>query len=202
MKTADMARFLDVQAVTVRKYATALEKAGYLFERIDGKNREYNEQDVTIMKELTTLCNRSGLGVEKAAFVVVTRFKERLTDDTEKSFPAVLTPEERRIERYGDALQIIQTISEQNAALIEHMNHQDEEIARLHKRMDEQNHNLSAILRESLEAKRMIAATQERKWWNFFRRSPDKPDQGERDPETEWNRKKQRERDIYTPGRG
>ncbi|RGL29685.1 DUF3967 domain-containing protein [Paenibacillus polymyxa] len=173
-----------------------------MFERIDGKNREYNEQDVTIMKELTTLCNRSGLGVEKAAFVVVTRFKERLTDDTEKSFPAVVTPEERQIERYGETLHIIETIKEQNAALIEHMNRQDEEIARLHKRMDEQNHNLSVILRESLEAKRMIAATQERKWWNFFRRSPDKPDQGERDPETEWNRKKQRERDIYTPGRG
>lgn len=189
MKTADMAKFLGVQAVTVRKYATALEKAGYLFERIDGKNREYNEQDVTIMGELTTLCNRSGIGVEKAAFAVVARFKERLTNDTEKGFPAVVAPEERQIERYGEALQIMQTISEQNAALIAHMNNQDEEIARLHKRMDEQNHNLSVILRESLEAKRMIAAANQKRWWEFWKKDMVLPDLN--DPEIVWKMKRE-----------
>jgi len=43
--TKDIADMLGVEAVTIRKYALALEKAGYIVDRINGKNRAYSERD-------------------------------------------------------------------------------------------------------------------------------------------------------------
>lgn len=76
LATKDLAEMLGVEAVTVRKYAVALEKAGYAFERSAGDHRLYSSKDAMVMSQLKALRERSGLSVEMAANVVVSKHGE------------------------------------------------------------------------------------------------------------------------------
>lgn len=187
MKTADVASFLGVKAVTVRKYALALEKAGYLVERSDSNNRTYSEKDAMVMRELATLCKDSGISVEKSAMIVTARHMQFLSDTGDGNMP-VINGESRHDKRYDQAFELLKQMAE-------HSKQQAGDIASM-------RDGIAALQEELAETKRLLAASSERKWWQFLRRNVDKPEQGGPDPETEWNRKKQRERDIYTPGRG
>ncbi|WP_141695040.1 helix-turn-helix domain-containing protein [Paenibacillus kribbensis] len=194
MKTGDVASFLGVKAVTVRKYALALEKAGYLVERSDSNNRSYTEKDAMVMHELATLCKDSGISVEKAAMLVAARNSQFLTDTGNANMPAV-NAENRYDKRYDQALELLKQMTE-------HSKQQAGDMASMREQLELQSSGIAALQQELEETKKFLAASAERKWWNIFHRSPDKPVPGDRDPEMEWNRKKQRERDIYTPGRG
>lgn len=72
----DMANTLGVETVTVRKYALALEKAGYVFERSSGDHRLFSERDAIAMQHLKALRERSGMSIETAAIAVTTRLSE------------------------------------------------------------------------------------------------------------------------------
>jgi DNA-binding transcriptional MerR regulator len=191
MKTADVASFLGVKAVTVRKYATALEKAGYLVERRDTNNRSYTERDARVMQELVMICKHSGMSVEKGATVVAAKYMEFLAD-TE---PVVMSNTSRYDKQYDQAIELLRSMSDSSKQ-------QAGDIASMRTQIELQSSGIAALQQELAETKKLLAASSERKWWNFFRRSTDKPDQDGRDPEIEWIRKKQREQDIYTPGRG
>ncbi|MDN4081319.1 MerR family transcriptional regulator [Paenibacillus polymyxa] len=191
MKTADVASFLGVKPVTVRKYATALEKAGYIVERSDSNNRSYTEKDAMMMKELATLCKDSGISIEKGATLVAAK-NIRLSGATEV---VAATAENRYDERYDQALELLRQMSE-------YSKQQAGDIASLRAQMEQQSSGIAALQQELEETKKLLDSSLQRKWWNFFRRNTDKLDQGERDPEMVWKKKKQREQDIYTPGRG
>lgn len=176
--TKEISEMLGVKAVTVRKYAAALEKAGYIVSKGATGHREYSEEDATAFRQLQALCERSGMTVETAAEVVSTRHQRA----SESVAPAIIGEESRVIEqyneRYNEALELIGQLVEANRT-------QADQMDRLHKRMDEQHSNISLILREMQETRRMIAATTGRKWWEFWKKDlPDGPD-----PETNWNRK-------------
>jgi len=194
MKTGDVASFLGVKAVTVRKYAMALEKAGYLLERSETNNRSYTEKDAMVMRELATLCKDSGISVEKSAMIVTARHMQFLSDMEASNMP-VASEENRYDKRYDKAIELLKQMAE-------HSQQQAGDMASMREQMELQSDGIAALQQELAETKQLLAASQERKWWQIFRRSADKPEQGGPDPETEWNRKKQRERDIYTPGRG
>lgn len=78
--TRDLAEMLGVEAVTVRKYALALEKAGYSIDRSDGKNRSYNERDVMAFKYLQSIRARTSITVDEAAALI----NQKNMTDTER----------------------------------------------------------------------------------------------------------------------
>ncbi|MFC5649445.1 hypothetical protein ACFPYJ_09925 [Paenibacillus solisilvae] len=73
--TKDIADMLGIEAVTVRKYALALKRAGYVINRSDGKNRSYSERDAMAFKFLQSIRARTSVTVEEAAMVTVQRGK-------------------------------------------------------------------------------------------------------------------------------
>ncbi len=75
--TRDLAEMLGVEAVTVRKYARALEKAGYSIDRSDGKNRSYSERDVMAFKYLQSIRARTSITVDEAAALI---YQKNMTD--------------------------------------------------------------------------------------------------------------------------
>lgn len=79
--TKDLADMLGVEAVTIRKYALALEKAGYDIDRSDGKNRSYSERDAMAFKYMQTIRSRTGITVEAAADVVATKNKTDIANN-------------------------------------------------------------------------------------------------------------------------
>ncbi|MEK4240383.1 DUF3967 domain-containing protein, partial [Paenibacillus sp. FSL H7-0714] len=84
---------------------------------------------------------------------------------------------ERYEERYNELFEVMRQLGEQNQQ-------QAEELARVHKRMDEQNANISVILREVLDTRRMVAAANDKRWWEFWKKDMVLPDLD--DPEVRW----------------
>lgn len=114
--SSDIAEMMGLESVTVRKYAIALENAGYVFVRSKNTptgHRKYSEQDAMIFQQLKTLRDNSGLSVEKAAEVVVAKHFNRLK--TSESI-ALSNNEDKTLEfyrfeeRYSDLLEKINTL--------------------------------------------------------------------------------------------
>ena len=165
-KTKDIAEFLGLEAVTIRKYCGALEKYGYIVFKDGNGQRQYNDKDATVLQELKALCERSGMTVDSAAEVIATR-NLRSYDVVA---PSVLEPDNQALmrydKRYEQMTEIVKTMAERNER-------QAAELERIHKRMDDQNANITVILREVLETRRMLAAANDKKWWKFWRKSND-----------------------------
>lgn len=129
--TKDIADKLGVEAVTVRKYALALEKAGYNIDRSDGKNRSYSATDVMAFQYMQSIRAQTSITVEEAANLVahknntataaetdiVRSEADPLRDQytailaavqqliaTQQAAPTLPSPEELRLERINDRL--------------------------------------------------------------------------------------------------
>ncbi|MMZ55305.1 hypothetical protein D1872_171510 [compost metagenome] len=163
IKTKELADYLHIKPVTLRKYAEVMEKAGYIVYRSDNGRREYSENDAMVFKQLQTLCKRSGMTLESAANVIVSRKKSEYVSIADEEELPSKTENERYAKRYDEAISFLKVLVENNERYTE-------EIAELRKQMDQQNQLFSAVLQEFKETKSLVAATSDRKWWNFIRR--------------------------------
>lgn len=175
--TKEISENLGVKPVTVRKYAGELEKAGYIVAKDDSGHRVFSEKDATAFRHMKTLCEQSGMTVELAAKVVAAKYSGASESVAPVPVPSEAQALERYDERYNTLLDALEQMSEHNRV-------QAEQVERLHKRMDDQNANITAILREAVETRRMIAAANSRKWWQFWKKDMILPDLS--DPETRW----------------
>lgn len=179
--TKEISDILGVKPVTVRKYAAALEKAGYIVSRDDNGHRVYTQNDATAFRELQALCERSGMTVETASEVIATRAIRATVSENASVVPA----EEQGImqydPRYAEVINTMNDLVTQNSQLLERQ-------ARLEERMSEQNANLVGIMREVTETRRLLQE-KEKKSWMFWRKQGPKDD-----PEAAW---KKREKRIY-----
>lgn len=187
--TKEIAEILGVKAVTVRKYAGALEKAGYIVGRGESGHREYTQNDATVFRELQALCERSGMTVNMSAQAVVSRVMKERGSVSHGVVPVNNSTEIQYAERYNELMTFMQGISEHNQNQAELLAKQAEEIDRLHKRMDQQNNNISVMLREVLDTRRMVAAANDKKWYQFWKKRTVLPDLD--DPETVWKMKRE-----------
>lgn len=176
--TKEISEILGVKPVTVRKYAGELEKAGYIVSKSENGHREYTEEDATVFRHMKALCEQPGMTVELAANVVVSRHEKA----HESISPSVIYSDSKAMEqydeRYNQALEMI-------GQLMDHNRKQSEKMDRLHKRMDEQHGNISLILREMQETRRLVAVSSNKKWWKFWEKNQTEGP----DPEINWNRK-------------
>lgn len=183
LQSKEIAEILGVKTVTVRKYAKALEDAGYIVSRSDSGHREYTEVDATVFRELQALCEHTGMTVEKAAFAVVARHNKASVSVA----PTVVGQDKEEImqydPRYEELVNTINNLNDQNLKILE----QNERIER---RMVEQNENLTLLMKEILETKRMMIAANQKKSWKFWKR--DSLGDSTTDPETAWRKKERR----------
>ncbi|MMZ58441.1 hypothetical protein D1872_204220 [compost metagenome] len=183
--TKEISEILGVKTVTVRKYAAALEKAGYIVQRDGNGNRVYTQNDATAFRELQALCERSGMTVETSAEVIATRYLRATADQETSIIPAGEQSVMRHDPRYEELINTINNLVTQNSQILE----QNE---RIQQRMAEQNANLTEIMREVTETKRLLIENRKKSWkfWERKQRQADPKD----DPEAAW---KKREKRIY-----
>jgi len=174
LATKEIAEILGVKTNTIRKYAAALEAQGYSVERDANGNREYTQLDATVFRELQALQQRTGLTVEKCSEVVAARHR---------GAPVSVAP----VVNDGNNQQIMQH-DERYTELMQIINRQSDELSRVHDRLDQQNANISIILREVLETRRMVAAAGVKRWWQFWKKELPEFQEGP-DPEAVWKRK-------------
>lgn len=94
LKTADISKQTDLAESTVRKYAAALESAGYHFYK-DGDIRLFQREDIEAFLKIKELTKKAGIGVSHAATVFMaqsghgTRSVAHVNADDKDITPAV-----------------------------------------------------------------------------------------------------------------
>ncbi|MGN7410624.1 MerR family transcriptional regulator [Sporosarcina sp. SAFN-010] len=71
MKTSEIASRLGLETVTIRKYCLELEKRGFIFQRNDGKNRDFTSEDLDALSQMKHLIEVAKMNRVAAANVVV-----------------------------------------------------------------------------------------------------------------------------------
>ncbi|EHL79326.1 MerR family transcriptional regulator [Bacillus smithii] len=81
--TKDIANMVDIAESTVRKYAQALEKAGYRFIKNENGFRIYTDNDVFVFNEVKNLSKKNAMPVERIAKMIVFNQKQKIRDEAE-----------------------------------------------------------------------------------------------------------------------
>jgi len=87
MKTGEIASRLGLETVTIRKYCLELEKRGFVFQRNDGKNRDFTSKDLNALSEMKHLIEIAKMNRDAAANVVVAG--HRTSNDMRNKPPSV-----------------------------------------------------------------------------------------------------------------
>ncbi|CAI8812741.1 DNA-binding protein [Bacillus pseudomycoides] len=195
---SDVAEQLAIQSSTLRKYADVLEKEGYTFIKNERGHRKYRESDVMVFRKVINLKNDTDMTLENATKQIVlwhqgvevlpldryeveryeepdfnaTTLQMMIQDQKEviekqnvllQELTKRLTEQDQRfIQRESELLSAIQTIQESQALIA--MN-TSEDMAKNQGR-DEM---LMQTIREVQEVKKMIAASKDKKWYEFWK---------------------------------
>lgn len=164
----DVQELLNVDSSTLRKYAILLENQGYKFHKNKRGHRGYFDKDVIALKKLVELSEQRDMTLERSAKAVMTWV------NTDNVTLTVMEEEasNNELERYSDMLERLKRLEEYskqqedfNRRLLEELNKRDDYIR---KRDEERDANLTHLIRESLETKKLIASTVEeakKTWW-------------------------------------
>ncbi|PGB03771.1 DUF3967 domain-containing protein [Bacillus toyonensis] len=194
----DVVEQLGIQSSTLRKYADVLEKEGYTFIKNERGHRKYRESDVMVFRKVINLKNDTDMTLENATKQIVSwhqgvevlplerheteRYEEpnfnattlqtMLQDQNEviekqnellqELNKRLVEQDQRFIQRESELLRAIQTIQESETLIA--MN-TSEDVAKNQGR-DEM---LMQTIKEVQEVKKMIAASNEKKWYQFWK---------------------------------
>ena len=195
---SDVAEQLAIQSSTLRKYADVLEKEGYTFIKNERGHRKYRESDVMVFRKVINLKNDTDMTLENATKQIVSwhqgvevlpldrheveRYEEpdfnattlqmMIQDQKEviekqnvllQELTKRLTEQDQRfIQRESELLSAIQTIQESQTLIA--MN-TSEDVAKNQGRAE----MLMQTIREVQEVKKMIAASKDKKWYEFWK---------------------------------
>ena len=160
--SSDIADVLQIQESTLRKYCLLLEKSGYEFLKNEQGHRAFFDNDVIVLRKMIALKNDTDMTLEEAVKSVMAWKKG--TDITVRD-----TEEKQYIARYNDLMKEFKSFQEQqmkfNKELIREIRSQQEYIEN---RLEQRDQLLMQSIRESLEVRKEIAATQKKRWWKFW----------------------------------
>ena len=149
--SSDIAKQILVEPVTVRKYSQILEEKGYVFEKDSKGHRRYTDIDLTAFKHLTALRN-NGTSVEESISHIAHLYHHNLS---------ILPTDTTLQQEESPLLTFMKRQEEFNIKILERLERQEQ-------RQVERDQNLMLALRESQEAKKQLAAAEQKKWWKFW----------------------------------
>lgn len=194
----EVAEQLGIQSSTLRKYADVLEKEGYTFIKNERGHRKYRESDVMVFRKVINLKNDTDMTLENATKQIVSwhqgvevlplerheieRYEEpdfnattvqtMLQDQNEiiekqnellhELNKRLVEQDHRFAQRESELLSAIETIQESQTLIATNTSG---DVAKNQGR-DEM---LMQTIREVQEVKKMIAASKDKKWYEFWK---------------------------------
>ena len=161
--SSDIADVLQLQESTLRKYCLLLEKSGYEFLKNEQGYRAFFDNDVIVLRKIISLKNGTDMTLEEAVKSVAAwkNGNDIAVSDTE---------EKHYITRYNDLMKEFKSFQEQqlnfNKELLQEIRSQREYIEN---RLEERDRLLIQSIRETLDVRKEIMATQQKKWWQFYK---------------------------------
>lgn len=160
----EMADLLKIGDSTLRKWCRVLEAQGYRFIRDEQERRAFTDHDALALRYFKELTHDKGVALNSAAKAVTERFNGGASQSVALGDTA---PIERSDGAMQQLLDHVQRQEEFNKVLLQELADQRRYIEESLNRRDEQ---LMRHLRESLEARKELAAgEQKRKWWQLWR---------------------------------
>jgi DNA-binding transcriptional MerR regulator len=169
--TKDIAEIVGISGQKVRKYAQALEKAGYAITRNDRGFRIYNDNDIPLFQEIKKQSSETGMNVEQIALTLLKQQNIHSNPDNSE----VVTPMQNEVKNP----ELPQIEDERYQLLVDEINSLKQLITEQQKYIDdriEQQRDLKYIelLRKSQEVKKadleLAAAQEKEKKKGFFSR--------------------------------
>lgn len=147
----DVAKRLSIEPVTVRKYSQMLEEQGYSFNKDEKGWRHYSEDDIRFLEYLCNM-KATGKSLEESVKHVATLYRSSLS----------ISQPDISLQSENVLLEFIRAQHDFNQQILERLEAQE-------KRQAERDENLMKALRESQEVKKQLAATNQKKWWQFWK---------------------------------
>ncbi|WP_129731441.1 DUF3967 domain-containing protein [Ectobacillus funiculus] len=165
----DIQELLGIDSSTLRKYAILLEKNGYHFLKNERGHRGYFDKDVITLRKLLEFSKQPDMTLERSAKAVMTWVSE---EDITVSVPteAPLQPTD---ERYNDMIERLIRLEEHNKrqeAFNQELLHQlQKQQQYIQESLERRDKTLMETVREIQETKLLTAATQQKRWWQFWK---------------------------------
>ncbi|MEW5208038.1 DUF3967 domain-containing protein [Bacillus cereus] len=194
----DVAEQLGIQSSTLRKYADVLEKEGYTFIKNERGHRKYRESDVMVFRKVINLKNDTDMTLENATKQIVSWHQgvevlplerhevERYEEPDFNATPlqAMIQEQKEVIEKQNYLLQELnKRLAEQDQRFAQR---ESELLSAIQSIQDSQkliatnssedtaknqgrDEMLMQTIREVQEVKKMIAASTDKKWFQFWK---------------------------------
>jgi len=184
----EVAKSLGIARSSLTKYCIALENKDYKFIRGSNNSRAFRSKDLLLLQRMKDLIQDKGMTMETAVNVVLSMLPEEerigaILDENKVMSPETVSEEQEentQISLLMDKLGYIDEISDR----LNSMEKELKDIKTQNKILQDQNYelrttvetssnkrdeNLLSLIREVQDTKKMIAASQEKKWWEFWK---------------------------------
>lgn len=164
--TSEVATMLDIAVPTVRKYSQSLESKGYTFLKGKGTGqhqaRLFIESDVTALRYLKDIREKSNMTVDQATSIVIERFGKGAIQPIRSND---IQHNEQSDKRYNELKELIQQQNDLIQGLTDKV---DKQQGYINERLKERDRILMQSINEMLDSKKQIEAPTEKK--GFFAR--------------------------------
>lgn len=168
---------LEVSESTGRKWCLSLEKKGYMFIRNDRNQRLFTEHDLDALQKFQALLKETNMPLDNASDIIISRFGKGAFEERTVSVREKIEDERRSLERSDETIEkLINHIQKQeeymkrqelfNQNLLQRLDEQEKYIL---SRLEDRDQALTTSLRELHQTQKAIAASQEKKWWEFWK---------------------------------
>jgi len=151
--TKDIANMVDIAESTVRKYAQALEKAGYRFIKNENGFRIYTDNDVFVFNEVKNLSKKNAMPVERIAKMIVFNQKQKIRYEAESDILEKIQSNQQEssdIVQYDNRFnKLINQLDKLN--MIEDIVKELQEIKEVNRQLTERVQEQEKFIKESLE---------------------------------------------------
>ncbi|MEQ7808124.1 hypothetical protein C2I27_20365 [Priestia megaterium] len=184
----EVAKSLGIARSSLTKYCIALENKDYKFIRGSNNSRAFRNQDILLLQKMKDLVQDKSMTMETAVNVVLSILPEEERtgailkenklisqeyepkEQEENNQLSVVMDKLKYIEEISDRLNSMEKelkdIKTQNKILQD----QNEELKiNVEASSNKRDENLIFLIREVQDTKKMIAASQEKKWWEFWK---------------------------------
>lgn len=184
----EVAKSLGIARSSLTKYCIALENKDYKFIRGSNNSRAFRNQDILLLQKMKDLVQDKSMTMETAVNVVLSILPEEERtgailkenklisqeyepkEQEENNQLSVVMDKLKYIEEISDRLNSMEKelkdIKTQNKILQD----QNEELkTNVETSSNKRDENLLSLIREVQDTKKMIAAAQEKKWWEFWK---------------------------------
>ncbi|MCG7315581.1 DUF3967 domain-containing protein [Priestia flexa] len=184
----EVAKSLGIARSSLTKYCIALENKDYKFIRGSNNSRAFRNQDILLLQKMKDLVQDKSMTMETAVNVVLSILPEEertgaiLKENKliSKEYESKEQEENNQLSLVINKLKYIEEISDRLNSMEKELKDiktqnkilqdQNEELkTNVEASSNKRDENLLFLIREVQDTKKMIAASQEKKWWEFWK---------------------------------